>query len=473
MNKNNIKILAIETSCDETAAAVIGVENDQPIILSNVVSSQADLHAKTGGVVPEVASRAHMEAMIPVVSEALVQASQIVISSPEGDPLGRAEKSSNKRSLHSGRDDKYFIPSNNLSIEQYNDAIVFLKDEIDYIAVTVGPGLIGSLLVGFNAAKTLAYTLDKPIIPINHIEGHIYSAFVEQVKSKRSKVKSASEHSVLGYDINCEEFPISNFQFPIIALTVSGGHTSLTLMKGHGQYENIGQTIDDAAGEAFDKVAKLLDLGYPGGPIVSKLANQYRKNSKFKMQNLKLNENYKSKIENSMQGIVFPRPILNDGSYNFSFSGLKTAVRQKVLELKLKKFNEQHPERVMRAEGSKIPAFAGMTEIEEVELSIEQKQEICAAFEDATVDVLVTKSLRAAEQFKPNIVILAGGVAANSHLRETFKRKFEEKNIPVVIPPLKFTGDNAAMIGIAALYHIKRNNLASWRDLKIDSNLEL
>jgi len=448
MNKNDIKILAIETSCDETAAAVIGIENDQPIILSSVVSSQADLHAKTGGVVPEVASRAHMEAITPVITETLALAKQVIPAKAGIQENDILDSTSQTTGLPVGRHGW------NDSELDYQKAIEYLKNEITHIAVTVGPGLIGSLLVGFNAAKTLAYTLDKPIIPINHIEGHIYSAFAEQVKSQRSKVKGASEHSVLGSDINCEDFPI-------IALTVSGGHTSLTLMKGHGQYENIGQTIDDAAGEAFDKVAKLLGLGYPGGPIVSKYAFQFR----TKIKN--------SEIGTQKSGIVFPRPILNDGSYNFSFSGLKTAVRQKVLELKLKNFNEQHPERVMRAEGSKIPAFAGMTEIEEVELSIEQKQEICAAFEDATVDVLVTKSLRAVEQFKPNIVILAGGVAANSHLRETFNRKFEEKNVPVVIPPLRLTGDNAAMIGLAGFYHFKRNDLSSWRDTKIDSNLEL
>ncbi len=364
MESKNIKILAIESSCDETAAAVIGVENGQPKILSNIVSSQVDLHALTGGVVPEVASRAHVEAIVPVITEALL-----------GDQ--KSEKL------------------------DFQEAIKILQDEIDYIAVTSGPGLIGSLLVGFNAAKTLAYALDKPIIPINHIEGHIYSVF--------------SDNS-------------AKIEFPIISLTVSGGHTSLTLIKNHGEYETLGETIDDAAGEAFDKVAKLLCLGYPGGPVVSKYAQQFREKP--------------TKSE-----IVFTRPILNDGTFNFSFSGLKTAVLQKVIDLK-----KEHSD----------------------DLSDETKQEVCAAFEDAVVDVLVTKTMKAADKYKPKAIILAGGVAANKCLRANMRSAISNRQLAkFLVPPMNLCGDNAAMIGLAAYYHIIRDDVSNWKNTEVDSNLEL
>lgn len=392
-----MKILAIETSCDETAAAVIGEAEGQPVLLSSVVASQVDLHAKTGGVVPEVASRAHMEAITPVVAEALLGADE------DGEKI---------------------------NFSKANEAL----GQIDYIAYTAGPGLIGSLLVGYNAAKAIAFARNMPIIPVNHIEGHIYSVLPSK-------------------------FPISNFQFPIVALTVSGGHTSLTLMTDHGKYENLGQTLDDAAGEAFDKVARLLDLGYPGGPAVSKLAAQFRDNFQFPISNSHLssndqasndqiNEKWKIKNEKLPLGIVFPRPILNDGTFNFSFSGLKTAVLQKTIDLK-KEYGEELPEEI--------------------------KSEICCAFEDAVVDVLVTKTMRAAEKYQPKSIILAGGVAANKCLRETLKSKVESQmsDVDFLVPEMKFCGDNAAMIGLAAYYHVKRIDTTTWDKVSLDSNLEL
>lgn len=379
--KKNIKILAIETSCDETAASVIGVENDRPVILSNIVNSQIELHTKTGGVVPEVASRAHMENIIPVITEALIQAS-------------------NKLQVTSYKDSN----DSKLGTSNYSEAIKVLQNDITHIAVTNGPGLIGSLLVGFNAAKGIAYSLDKPIIPVNHIEGHIYSAFAESDKE---------------------------IEFPLISLTVSGGHTSLTLMKNHGEYETIGQTLDDAAGEAFDKVAKLLELGYPGGPVISKLASKFRSR--------------KGKLEDR-EGIVFPRPILNNGTFNFSFSGLKTAVLHYVLGIK-----------------------------KEREITEDDKEEICAAFEDAVVDVLVTKTMRAVERFEPKAVVLAGGVAANTRLRSelVYRIQITDNSIKFLPAPKNLCGDNAAMIGLAAYYHIQKKNISTWKDIEINSNLEI
>ncbi|MDD3086804.1 MAG: tRNA (adenosine(37)-N6)-threonylcarbamoyltransferase complex transferase subunit TsaD [Patescibacteria group bacterium] len=392
--KKEIKILAIETSCDETAAAVICGANENsnieirnskqiqnsklkyPKVLSNVVSSQIDLHAKTGGVVPEVASRAHMEAIIPVVEEALSVAKNKI-------------------------------------------------DDITHVAVTAGPGLIGSLLVGFNTAKALAYSLDLPLIPINHIEGHIYSAMPARVESQKS-VKSK----------------VQGIKFPILALTVSGGHTSLTLVEEHLKYKTLGQTIDDAAGEAFDKVAKLLGLGYPGGPEVSKFASKYRNKV----------ESRKS-IKSKVQGIEFPRPLINHPNFDFSFSGLKTAVLTHVLKLKAKS--------------------SGLT--------ASQKEEICFAFEEAAIDVLATKTMRAAREFRPKGIILAGGVAANGRLREELKARIEKYNSEVeekfkmnfYLPGPGMSGDNAAMIGLAAYYHIIEGEKGDWRKSEISANLQI
>ena len=384
MKKKPIKILAIETSCDETAAAVIEELDGQPVILSNIISSQIDLHAKTGGVVPEVASRAHMETIHPVIALAL-------LSTRQGIP-----------NLDLNENCK-------LEIEDYQESIRLL-DDITHIAVTAGPGLIGSLLVGFNAAKSLAYARNLPIIGVNHIEGHIYSVFDR-------------------------EFPISNFQFPILALTVSGGHTSLNLMTDHGKYTLLGDTIDDAVGEAYDKVGKLLGLGYPGGPAISKLAGQFREN-----------------LKSDYNGVVFPRPIINDGTFNFSLSGLKTAV---LIQAKKK---------------------MALLDIEKsTNLPQEIKEEFAYAFEEAVADVLIAKTVRAIEKFSPKTVIFAGGVSANKYLQDRLRTaiaKFEA-SINFLTPPKELTGDNAAMIGLAGYYNIKNGKAKNWSEITIDSNWEL
>ncbi len=377
MKKKPIRILAIETSCDETAASVIEEIDDQPVILSNIVSSQIDLHAKTGGVVPEVASRAHMEAIHPVIALALLSARQGISNSDLNENC-------------------------KLEIENYQESISLL-DDITHIAVTAGPGLIGSLLVGFNAAKSLAYARNLPIIGVNHIEGHIYSAF--------------------------------DREFPILALTVSGGHTSLNLMTDHGKYTLLGDTIDDAVGEAYDKVGKLLGLGYPGGPAISKLAVKFR-------GNLKSNYN----------GVVFPRPIINDGTFNFSLSGLKTAV---LIQAK-KKMTLLNIER-------------------SADLPQEIKEEFAYAFEEAVADVLVSKTIKAIDKFNPKTVIFAGGVSANKYLQDRLRTAVEnyQSSINFLIPPKEMTGDNAAMIGLAGYYNIKNDKAKDWSEITIDSNWEL
>ncbi|MDO8513602.1 MAG: tRNA (adenosine(37)-N6)-threonylcarbamoyltransferase complex transferase subunit TsaD [bacterium] len=377
------KILAIETSCDETAAAVVeGKEENgksRLSILVNVVSSQIELHKKFGGVYPEVASRAHAEKIIPVIEEAL-------------------EKSETQ------------------SASRRTNVKFNLKDamkEIDAIAVTYGPGLIGSLAVGLAAAKTLAYCFDKPIIPVHHWEGHIYSNFIrEKAKSKKQKVKIPG--------------------FPSLILTVSGGHTSLILMKDHGKYEILGQTLDDAAGEAFDKVARLLGLPYPGGPSISAEADKI----KYQIVNSKIKER-------CTQEFNLPRPMINSKDLNFSFSGLKTAVLYKIKALD--KLDEKH------------------------------KAALAAEFQDAITDTLVSKTIQAAKKYHPKSICLTGGVAANKMLREKFLdiEKYLEYQPDIYIPAAELTTDNATMIGAAGYYHLLLGKTSKWYDINVASNATL
>ncbi len=308
------RILAIETSCDETAAAVI--ENGTTI-LSNVIASQIDLHAQYGGVFPEVASRRHIEVIHPVVMQAMNEA-------------------------HMGFDD------------------------LDCLAVTQGPGLVGSLLVGVNMAKGIALGRNKPLLGINHIEGHIYSLWLS---------RKAAE-----------------IEFPILTLVVSGGHTELYLMTDHGRYKHLGGTLDDAAGEAFDKVGRVLGLPFPGGPAIDKAAKLGNPNA-----------------------YQFPRAVMEDG-FNFSFSGLKTAVLRET---------QKHP-------GSM------------------RLNDLAASFQAAVIDVLVTKTERAATAHGVTAVHLAGGVSANSGLRQAMS---DQISVPVFYPPPILCTDNAAMIGAAAHWH--------------------
>ncbi len=320
-------ILGIETSCDETAAAIV---EDGKKIISNVVASQISIHQKYGGVVPEIASRKHMEDIIPVIDKALDESGKKIT-------------------------------------------------DLSAIAVTYGPGLIGSLLVGLSVAKAMAYAQNIPLIGVNHLEAHIYANFLEH----------------------------NEITPPLICLIVSGGHTSLVYIRHFGEYELLGQTKDDAAGEVFDKIAKVLGLDYPGGPIIEKLAK-----------------------EGDPSSIQFPRPILNDKSYDFSFSGLKTAVIYHIKKLK--------------KENKNIPV-----------------SDILASFQQAVTDVLVGKTIKAALKFKTKQIVLAGGVAANSSLRREIKEKANLLNIKVFYPSISLCTDNAAMVASAGYYKFKENKKSS------------
>ncbi len=377
-------ILGIETSCDETAGSVAeGLTLQGGVkILSSITATSAGIHARTGGVIPEAASRKQIEAIIPVIDLALKEAK-----------------------LSSG--------------------------QIDTLAVTSGPGLIGSLLVGVETAKTLAFLWKKAIIPVNHLVGHIYANWlIKELKDRKTKKPKNSS----GFLVQSSSFP----QFPALALVVSGGHTDLVLMKDHGNLEWIGGTRDDAAGEAFDKTARLLGLPYPGGPNLSKIADDYIKKHPLEKLNL------------------FPRPMVHEDNFDWSFSGLKTAV-----------LNE-----VKKASGNDS-AHVKLSDYEKFFVSGKSKSEIpklAAEIQEAIVDSLIKKSVKAIIKYKPKSFLLAGGVAANTRLREKFQKQVAAENIHIdfraPVPPL--CTDNAAYIAACAYYNYKP---VDWK--KITANPEL
>lgn len=368
-----MKILAIETSCDETAIAIIEYEGDprtSPLyVLSNVVLSQIDLHKEYGGVYPSLAKREHAKNLVPVLDEALTKAclKKDVSSLP----------SYNKEEL------KTLLEREPDLFNQCNDYIPKIKiPEIDALAVTAEPGLEPALWVGINFAKALALTWGKPLLPINHMEGHIYSALLHNTETEEKK------------------YTLSSVTFPVLALLISGGHTELVLMRDWLSYEVIGETKDDAVGEAFDKTARMLDLPYPGGPEISKLAKRYGEKREAK------------------KTITLPRPMIDSGDYNFSFSGLKTAVK-----------NTLH-------------SFPKITP--------EIKEEMAYEFQEAATEVLVEKTAQAIEAYGVKTLIAGGGVSANERIREALIRRLTKERVALFLPPAFLTTDNALMIALAA-----------------------
>ncbi len=321
--KNDCLVLAIETSCDDTCAAVI---KDGREVLSSVVASQIDLHKQFGGVVPEEASRMHIEKLSLVIDEALDKANTKIT-------------------------------------------------DIDVVASTYGPGLVGALLVGVNEAKAISYALDKPLVGVHHIKGHIFANFIE-----------------------------NDIAFPFVCLVASGGHTHLYLVKDYMEIELMGQTLDDAVGEAYDKVARVLGLGYPGGPIIDEIAKKGDK-----------------------ANIDFPRAWMGKDSYDFSFSGVKSSVLN----------------------------YLNKAKMTSQEIIVE---DICASFQDAVVDVLVTKTMKLAKKLNIKSVAIAGGVASNSELRQRFRDACKDESINFYYPSRKYCTDNAAMIGVAGYYEYLSGN---------------
>jgi N6-L-threonylcarbamoyladenine synthase len=329
-------ILAIESSCDETSASVV---RGGRTVLSNVIYSQIEVHEEYGGVVPEIASRNHIRKISSIIDSAL------------------------------------------------REAGVAMAD-IDAVATTYGPGLVGALLVGMSTAKALSFSLGVPLVPVNHIEGHIYANFIEHPK----------------------------LEPPLLALVVSGGHTHLVLMKGHAEFEVLGKTRDDASGEAFDKVARILGLGYPGGPAIDKRARVGNKDA-----------------------IKFKRTLLEEGSLDFSFSGIKSAVLNHVNSMKMKN----------------------------IEVNAD---DVAASFQNAVIEVLVEKTRMAVERTGIGTVVLAGGVAANSMLREEMAKALSSMGVSFYYPSMELCTDNAAMIGCSAYYNLKKGEVA---DMKLNARPNL
>lgn len=336
IDKKDVSILAIESSCDETAAAVVVNGRD---VLSNVVATQIDLHTLYGGVVPEIASRKHIENIDFVIEKALSDANKTY-------------------------------------------------DDIDAIAITYGPGLVGALLVGLSTAKALSFALNKDLVGVHHIKGHIASNFIQYKDLKP----------------------------PFICLIVSGGHTNLALVKDYTDIEIIGKTVDDAAGEAFDKVARSVGLGYPGGPKIDKKAKEGNENA-----------------------IKFPKAKVNGSKYDFSFSGIKSAVLN----------------------------YQNMANMKNENINV---ADLVASFQKSVVDVLVEHTIEAAKEYGLDTIALAGGVAANSKLRKSMKKECEKNGFNVRFPSLEYCTDNAAMIGAAAYFEYIEGNRKNW-DLNAVPNL--
>ena len=360
-------ILAIETSCDETAAAV--VKNGSQILSSAVASSEA-LHRKYGGIFPEQAAREQIKSIIPVIEETI-----------ENCP-GETEDSRRSR--------------NKLKIEN-----------LTALAVTIGPGLIGSLLVGVETAKTLAYLWQRPIVPVNHLAGHIYANWLGTKETKNIKPP----------------------QFPLIALIVSGGHTELVYMKKHGEYQLLGATRDDAAGECFDKCARFLELGYPGGPAIEQAASTLTSSSLTSKLNIKT--------------IKLPRPMINSKDFDFSFSGLKTAV-----------INLVNQEKISKKKLVKLRPL------------------IAYEIQEAIVDVLIHKVITAADKYTPRSIVIGGGVAANKRLRSRLKSAVSglSSRPRLHIPPVPFCTDSAAPIAAAAYFNYRP---VAWQKIQVNPGLEL
>ena len=379
-------ILGIESSCDETGAAVVRAGEQ---ILSNVVASQIATHAPYGGVVPELASREHLRAIVPVVRQALAEARQTY-------------------------------------------------DSINAIAVTQGPGLAGALLVGISFAKALSFALGKPLIAVNHLEGHVHAVLLEQRQSDNP-----------------------DLQFPVLALVVSGGHTHLYLAeleKNLWTYDEIGHTRDDAAGEAFDKVAKLLALGYPGGPIIDRLAPHGDPHAvKFQIAQMKHRDRNDRPNQPASSGEARPR-------FDFSYSGIKTAVLRYVETEKLQPSIEQRR--------SALRDLPKRTLDDYLRLSDRQTLNLVASFQRAIVTDLVTKTLAAAREYNVRTLFVSGGVAANQELRATFQRESEMQGVPVFFPSRPLSTDNAAMIAAASYPKFLREEFAP-ADFSAEASLPL
>ncbi|MEI6022674.1 MAG: tRNA (adenosine(37)-N6)-threonylcarbamoyltransferase complex transferase subunit TsaD [bacterium] len=393
-----MKILSIETSCDETGICILTSHTPDSVEISgNALASQIDLHAQYGGVFPAMAKREHTEKILPLTIEALSQANLLV---QEKSELSEIQK-------QHIRD----ICTRDTVLADYliDFFSSYKKPDIDYIACTVGPGLEPALWVGVNTAKSFATIWNIPLIPINHMEGHIVTAVIQKTTG--------------------ENFIFTNLALPALALLVSGGHTELVLVENIGHYTKIGQTRDDAVGEAFDKIARMLGLAYPGGPKVSKLAKEFR-------------------ASGTTQPFILPRPMMHTQDYDFSFSGIKTAMLYTIRDL---------------------------TEQNTRELTDEEKSALACAFEDAAIEVLIKKTMRAVAEHHIQTLIIGGGVAGNTYLKEQLTLATNKAGITLLTPEQWLATDNAVMIGLAATLQVLSGNIHTpeLSTIRADGNMTL
>lgn len=401
-----MKILSIETSCDETGISVVegdGSTTGSIKLLGNALASQIELHRKYGGVFPAMAKRAHAEKIVSLLIEALAQAQLLDIHHvtllPEEKEIIRA----------------LCVKEEALVEPFFSFFSTYKKPVIDHIAVTTGPGLEPALWVGINAAKVLSVIWNIPLIPINHMEGHVLVTLLQKIPAKPQ-----------------QEFMLGTIAFPALALLVSGGHTELVLVHSYSEYEKIGATRDDAVGEAFDKVARMLELPYPGGPAISKLAEAHR-------------------ATGEASTITLPRPMIASRDYDFSFSGIKTAVLYLLRDLHKENPNVLQDENI--------------------------KSAVAREFENAVVEVLVAKTMRAIEEYSIQTLIVGGGVAGNTYLQSELLRVIK-KNIPIptlLFPDAWLATDNSVMIGIAAYVRLVYGNSETLHHtaMKADGNLSI
>lgn len=388
-----MNILSIETSCDETAISIMkvsgGIKKPSFSILANNVSSQIDIHKEFGGVFPAIAKREHTKAIFPLFLKTLKEA-KLTPSASSHSPLKRGRLGGSLDTKVCKKIREICSHEQELAESLIEILPTIKKPKIEYIAVTTGPGLEPALWVGINFAKAIALAFDIPLIPTNHMEGHVLSSLFKEKKVAK------------GFGVQT----LNKVSFPALAVLISGGHTELVIMRDFLKYKKIGQTRDDAIGEAFDKVARILDIPYPGGPEISKLAKEHRKSGLH-------------------DEIHFPRPMIHSQDFDFSFSGLKTAVlyySQKVDKTK-----------------------------------DEVKKSIARAFEDAAIDVIVHKTYKAVVKYKITTVVVGGGVAANTHIKEKLTEKLKPLKTNILFPRKDLSTDNALMIGIAGYFQSLKN----------------
>ncbi len=386
-----MKILAIETSCDETAISYIEAKNNNIKVLGNALLSQIKIHEKYGGVFPMMAKREHSKTLVPILEKVLKEAKEIKID---------------KKEIKREKEIKIILEKEPELLEKL---IPFLKKyskpKIDYITVTNGPGLEPALWVGINFAKVLSFVWNIPVIPVNHMEGHIFSSLLQKKDSTN--------------------FTLNSLRYPLLSLLISGGHTELVLVKDFGKYEIVGETRDDAVGEAFDKVARMLNLPYPGGPQISKLAEIARIN-KF-----------------TGTGITLPRPMIHTKDFDFSYSGLKTSVLYLIKKLS--------------------------------KLTPKLKIEIALEFENSATETLISKTKKALIKTKAKTLVIGGGVSANTHIRREFKRMIAKEfgKAKLYIPEQSLSTDNALMIGVAGYLKITKNKMKVYKNIRAEGSLRL